>query len=240
MGQRNQFRFDSFQINPVGLRLSAPGRAPLLGEPMVILPEGVRARFSGHQDLGIALGEKVDLQFASRGWRASIEVVGQLHTRHEQDSIRELGFTFVNRKQVEEDLLPRLRSLLNRRGATRASPDPKQPIEIRLGEAVSGRTVAGLLVDLSSTGLLVQLPLGSEAGFVNAKDCRASFRLPGDEGPGLSLIACIRERRLCSSALRLGLEFDIARTSNFPSQRDKILEYVMSRQPRTTHRVRAG
>lgn len=238
MSARNQFRFEALQINPIGVRLSSSERAPLLGEPLLIDPEGVRARFSSHQAFGIALGDQVELEFSSRDWRAPIEVLAQLRARHEQASIRDLEFTFVDRKQVEEELLPRLRALLNRRGATRAAADPKHPVEVLLEERGSGRSVPGRLVEVSSTGLLMEAPLGGEAGFVDAKECLVSLCLPLQEAFGLSIVAHIRGRSLCSESIQLGLEFDGSLTPDFAAQRDKILEYVMLRQPRSAHRLR--
>jgi hypothetical protein len=238
MNQRTQFRFEAFHVNPVAVRLCVPDRPTLLGEPITIHSDGLRARFPADQDLGVALGSKVLIEFTCKGWRSPVGTVGRLHFRHDDDSLRELGFSFVKRRDVDEELFPRLRALFNRRGATRALPDPKEPIDVYLDEACTGRSIRGTLIEISSTGLSMQVD--AEAGFVDARECRVSFHLPGPEVVSLSLAVHIRERRLCSNCVQLGLEFDAVRTATILSQRDKILEYVVKRQPRSSHRLKAG
>jgi hypothetical protein len=239
MSQRSNFRFEAFRVNPVHVRFTAGGHR-LSGEPLFIYPEGLRALFSDFQDFGTTLGTKLELEFTSREWSSPIVVLGQLQSRHDQSSLRELGFSFVKRKEVDENLLPRLRALFNRRKATRASVDPKQPVEVYLDKTTSGRTIQGRLLDLSGTGLLMQAPLECETDIVDAKDCRVTFHLRGVAPIGISLIAHIRERRLVSNSIQLGLEFDPLRTATFTSQLEVILAYVMQRQPRTSYRLRSA
>jgi hypothetical protein len=239
MSQRSNFRFEAFQVNPVSVTIHPSGRT-LSGEPLFIYPEGLRALFSDSKSLGVTLGSKLELEFCSCEWSTPISVLCQLQSRHDQNSIRELGFCFIKRKEVDENLLPRLRALFNRRKATRVTPDPKHPVEVYLDGTTTGRAIQGRLLDLSGSGLLMHAPLDCEANIVDAKDCRVSFHLPGVDPIGLSLFAHIRERRLVSSSIQLGLEFDPLRTATFPSQQERIMEYVMQRQPRTPYRLRTA
>jgi c-di-GMP-binding flagellar brake protein YcgR len=192
--------------------------------------DGAGVRFPLSTAPNIAIGEKVELEFASQQQKI-LSVSAFVRFRREEETVRRYGLEFLERDVVEQQLPPALARLFNRRGAFRVRPDAAAPIDVTLEGflskgSVERTTVA--LVDLSVTGMAVTVGPDFEKAFAGNVDVRVSMELPGYPDD-INLGAVIRYRKLLEEGVHYGIWFDPERTANFARQRRAIMDYVVRR-----------
>jgi c-di-GMP-binding flagellar brake protein YcgR len=192
--------------------------------------DGAGVRFPLATAPNIAIGEKVQLEFASQQQKI-LAVSAFVRFRREEETVRRYGLEFLERDIVEKQLPPALARLFNRRGAFRVRPDPGAPISVTLEGFLSQGSVERTtvdLVDLSVTGMAVTVGTEFEKAFAGNVDVRVSMELPGYPDD-INLGAVIRYRKLLGDGVHYGIGFDPGRTANFARQRRAIMDYVVRR-----------
>lgn len=192
-------RLDPEQSERVELVLrSADGAWP--GALRLCDAGGLSARFPDNPAL--CLGSAVRLVLSAETLSPPVELEARIESRTESEGGREYGLCFLRRHEAETRLLPGLRALLERRGASRVQADPEQPLLVTL-EAPGLPRLAAQLASLSPRGLELRVPAEDEARWVAVERARALLALPG---AALALAVELRTRRLAGRHALLGLE----------------------------------
>lgn len=135
-----------------------------------------------------------------------------------QDSLR-CGIEFEDAGSLERQVPSDLREEFNRRRFPRV-PLPNR-VRVQVSREIGSDSRVGEVLDLSAGGLRVLLPL-IEARLIDSwQRVWVTFRLPDSERP-LHLAAVVRNR----FGMRVGLEFDAARTRDMDAARAEIQAYV--------------
>ncbi len=231
MDQRDQYRVDIGGSSVLQVGLVAAGGVSIVGRIADISVRGVSLVLSAHrgpQEGGRALrmGEEVQLRFPSTLLNKPLTASARVKDRTEEGDSLRYGFEFTDPAQFEYRLWPALRRLFNRRQAFRVAPHHELPVEITPGAA---RAVFPLL-DISTRGLAVRVPIEAEPALRATDRIRLSFGLPGRQ-PTVDVDGIVRSRVLLPGAdVRYGAEFDLQRTSNPDAVQSAIGEYVMQRR----------
>ena len=241
MDQRDQYRVDIGGSSVLQVGLVAAGGVSIVGRIADISVRGVSLVLSAHrgpQEGGRALemGEEVQLRFPSTLLNKPLTASARVKDRTEEGDSLRYGFEFTDPAQFEYRLWPAFRELFNRRRAVRVVPHDELPVEVMPGAA---RAVFGLL-DISTLGLAVRVPIEAEPALRATDRIRLSFPLPGWQPP-VDVEGIVRSRVLLPGAdVRYGAEFDLQRASNPEGIRSAIGEYVMQRRRATTLHAKAA
>jgi hypothetical protein len=210
--------------------LSSEGRTIAPGVVVDVTADGAGIRFGLAAAPNIAIGQQVELEFASQQQKI-LTVPAFVRFRREEETHRRYGLEFLDRELVEKQLPPALARLFNRRGAFRVRPDPTRPIAVTLEGFVTHGSVERTtvdLVDLSVTGMAVTVGPDFEKAFSGNVDVRVSMEVPGYPDD-INLGAVIHYRKLLDDGVHYGIGFDPGRTANFAKQRRAIMDYVVRR-----------
>ncbi len=210
--------------------LSSGGRTLAPGIVVDVTADGAGIRFPLATAPNIAIGEQVELEFASQQQKI-LAVAAFVRFRREEETVRRYGLEFLDRDIVEKQLPPALARLFNRRASFRVRPDPAAPIAVTLEGFVPMGSVERTtvdLVDLSVTGMAVTVGTEFEKAFSGNVDVRVSMELPGYPDD-INLGAVIHYRKLLDGGVHYGIGFDPERTANFAKQRRAIMDYVVRR-----------
>lgn len=131
-------------------------------------------------------------------------------------------------ESIEEDAFVQA-TVVNLRQAVRVQPANRETIEVILRGEGRGRPTRVTLIDISRSGLGVQLQTKGEDSLHRERKVRLAFRLPGDD-EAFRLVGHIRQRSLFGSAIRYGIEFVQDQVTNFEREEERINRYVMKRQ----------
>jgi hypothetical protein len=230
---RRTFTFQAEQANLVLVELHVAAASAIEARLLSISVEGAKIRIHSKHAPNLALSKTVRLRFSSPGLERPLEVEAKLHSRHDEDSLRDYGFWFIEPCEIEERLLPCIHKLFERRRFARVQPDPSHCIVVMLYDSATERRVSGQLLEISSGGMAVRIQVEDECQLTNAVGVRAAFTLPTGIPLRIDRRVILRNRTLFGQAVHLGIEFDDALNSN-NAWRGAILEYINARQ-----RVRA-
>lgn len=200
---------------------------------MSISADGASIRIHSTHAPNFALSTTVRLRLSSPGLETSLEVDAKLHSRHDEDSLRDYGLWFLDSREIEERLLPCIHKLFDRRRFARVKPDPSHSIVVKLYDPATECTVSGQLIEISSGGMAVRIAAEDESKLTNAVGLRAALMLPTGIPVQIDHRVILRNRALFGQAVQLGIGFDETLKSN-NAWRGAILEYINDRQ-----RVRA-
>ena len=228
--KRSIYRVQPEDKDFLEVTLSSGGQTLAPGIVVDVTVDGAGVRFPLATAPNIAIGEKVDLEFASQQQKI-LAVSAFVRFRREEETVRRYGLEFLDRELVEKQLPPALARLFNRRGAFRVRPDPAAPVSVTLEGFVSKGSVERTtvpLVDLSVTGMAVTVGTDFEKAFSGNVDVRVSMELPGYPDD-INLGAVIHYRKLLGDGVHYGIGFDPERTANFARQRRAIMDYVVRR-----------
>jgi c-di-GMP-binding flagellar brake protein YcgR len=210
--------------------LSSEGQTLAPGIVVDVTAEGAGVRFALGTAPNIAIGQRVELEFASQQQKI-LTVPAFVRFRREEETVRRYGLEFLDRELVETQLPPALARLFNRRGAFRVRPDPARPIAVTLEGFVTHGSVERTtvdVIDLSVTGMAVTVDSRFEQAFTGNVELRVSMEVPGYPDD-LNLGAVIHYRKLAREGVHYGIGFDPSRTANFEKQRRAIMDYVVRR-----------
>ena len=100
-----------------------------------------------------------------------------------------------------------------------------------------GPASIAVLHDLSIAGLSLLVSTEDEESLFDSRRLRLGFHLPGDDAP-FELVGTVRQRMLCGSTIRYGIQFDEEACADFRAQEERLTSWVMSRQVEMIRRER--
>jgi len=215
------------------------------GELLDITIEGAGTRFRRDAGPTLAVGQIATLTFSSGRLREPIKVRAKVRSRVEMGAFRSYryGFEFDRWDDQQRRLSWEIRRLFNQRGGYRAEPNAAERIgavitvahdaqSLRPGEpptAPSEFEAAGIIKDLSTTGIAIVVDREAEATLATADLVEVSFQLaPGANK--LRMAGWIRHRELDKDGVSYGIEFDPDYTAGYERQHGAITSYIRRRQ----------
>jgi c-di-GMP-binding flagellar brake protein YcgR len=231
MERRAYYRVTSEEITGVQARVRTSKGAIIAGEPTNVSVDGAALRFpvpvpdrTGGPVFEV--GEEVELQFSLPTRDAPVLLKATVIHRTEEEGARQYGFQFAGRTDLESQLAPALYWLFNRRTGHRVKPALDSPIGVTLHVAASGSTMDAQLLDISTGGMGLGVPLAAESALAVADRVRVFLSLPAHE-PRLDLVVKIRNRCLMGPEVRYGVEYDLEQTRDAQRQLGVITAFVM-------------
>jgi c-di-GMP-binding flagellar brake protein YcgR len=180
------------------------------------------------------VGQEVELTLTFARPKKALLLSARVARRIDEGESRRYGFQFTDRQQLEQQLRPTLYRLFNRRASYRVRPAPDHPVEVTLECFPGGTPVQAQLIDISTGGMALRVPLEAESALADSDRVRVSASLP-DCPQRLDLSAIICSRSLAGAEIRYGVKFDLQRTDSSQCQQDAILNFVMARQRAELH-----
>lgn len=193
-------------------------------------------------DLPTTLAPPIGVSRPSELWISDTEtgtsVVVPAVTSQRKDSEGTTRFflQFIDPGAVKALLHRDLLRLFDRRQAFRAVPPNGQVIEVTVEPPPEAEVppVRTILVDVSTTGLAFDVPVGFESEMILFDTLTLHFLLPGCTWPNV-VVADIRNRSWKNpTRVRYGVEFDPHRTIRWDLQAEQITGYVVERQREMT------
>jgi c-di-GMP-binding flagellar brake protein YcgR len=232
MERRRQYRVSAEGGHEIFLSgLAGEWKVP--AELVNLTAGGAQLRVSVEHQFPAAVARSLTVWLCDRGSGIELPIEAKLVHRREEGANRVLGVSFLDLRTLGGLLHPMLGKIFNRRAALRVSPSR---LEGRIGITVvappstSLPQEEGLLIDLSTGGLAMDVPLTFEEGLAGQDTVDVHFRLPATPGP-LSTAARIVHRTLRNDGVvRYGVQFLHTEEESFKSTRDAILGYVIRRQ----------
>ncbi|MEZ4237806.1 MAG: PilZ domain-containing protein [Myxococcota bacterium] len=200
--------------------------------PLDLTSRGARLRQDPADPVPVPVGGEVTLWLCDGQTGVELPIAAQLVSRREEGDARILGVDFTDLRSVGGLLHPVLGRVMNRRTAFRVTPQAdRPPIGVTLAAApeLDLPLEMGVLVDISTGGMAVDVPLAFEAGLGGYDRLETLFRLPGLDG-SLSVSGRIVHRTLRGDRVRYGVQFTMAESPTFQDTHDAILNYVIRRQ----------
>jgi hypothetical protein len=239
MERRAYYRVTSEEVTGVQARVRTSKGAIIDGEPTNVSVDGAALRFAvpGLDRSGgpvFEVGEEVELQFALPTRDAPVLLKATVIHRTEAEGSRQYGFQFAGRTDLDSQLAPALYWLFNRRTSQRVKPTLDSPIAVTLHVAASGSTVDARLLDISTGGMGLRVPLAAESALAAADRVSVFLSLPTHE-PRLDLVVKIRNRCLMGPEVRYGVEYDLEQTQDVQRQLGVISAFVMECQRAVSH-----
>jgi hypothetical protein len=201
-------------------------------EPVDLTSRGARLRQDGAHPVPVPVGGDVTVWLCDGQTGVELPIAARLVSRREEGEERILGVDFVDLRSVGGLLHPVLGRVMNRRSAFRVTPSgDRPPILVTLASPpeLDLPLEMGVLIDISTGGLAVDVPLAYEAGLGGFDRLECLFRLPGID-TSLSASARIVHRTLRGQQVRYGVQFSAADSPTFEATHDRILDYVIRRQ----------
>ena len=168
----------------------------------------------------LPIAEEVQIELT--GNDASLKVKARVVFQGERDHQIEYRFRLGPKDA------PRLARLFRRRTAFRATPDPRQPINVGVMTDEQLRFDAAMF-DISAKGLSLLVNADDETKLFRSKHLRLTFHLP-NQARLSEVFAVVRQRSLEGSVIRYGLQLDPRATEDFALQIERITRYVVHRQ----------
>jgi c-di-GMP-binding flagellar brake protein YcgR len=194
---------------------------------------GAQLKVSVEHDFPAAVARSLTVWLCDRGSGIELPIEAKLVHRREEGENRVLGVSFLDLRTLGGLLHPMLGKIFNRRAALRVTPSRLQG---RIGVTVVAPPSTNLpieeaqLVDISTGGLAMDVPLSFEEGLAGQETVDVLFRLPA-AGPALGAAARIVHRTLRNEGVvRYGVQFLHTEEETFKPTRDAILGYVIRRQ----------
>lgn len=236
MERRTQYRVggDGFDDTvQVYLSATTDGRGRIEADLADLSVSGAQVRCIIEARVPTHVGGEMTLWVVDRPSRLEVALRGRVVHRREELSKRVFGLKFLDPRVAEGLLVPPLSRLFNKRAAFRVVPEA--PVEVTVVPPRETRVPieVGLLVDLSSGGLGVDLAGSFEVAMTSHDRVEVLFRLPGLESP-VALPGRVRHRSLRpDGTVRYGIMFNEPDTATYRSF-DAILGYVARRQKEMT------
>jgi c-di-GMP-binding flagellar brake protein YcgR len=193
---------------------------------------GASVRVHSDHMLQLTVGGTLTVWVADAASGIELPIGAKMVHRREDANGRVLGLQFTDLRTVGALLQPLFGQKFNRRGAFRVVPGRHEgPVNVTLYAPPELRQPpsACALVDLSTGGMAVDVPVAFETGLQGHEQLQLVFRLPTGSA---SLIADGRvvHRTLRGELVRFGIQFQHTDEADFRPVHDAILAYVIKRQ----------
>jgi hypothetical protein len=207
-----------------------PGRELLEGDVfdinlnggVLVFPRASCPRFADKND--------AMLQLRIAGTGKTLPIPARHVDTYDLGDRRQCWFEFKDPTGLFERLGPDLRPHFNRRHAFRVEPPPEMRVAVALAWEGGGAT--GALLNISATGMAVELGAHAAARLGARKSLALKCSLPGADAP-LCLEGDVRSSRPTALGISYGIAFAPARTAEFKEQEATITRYVVRRQLET-------
>jgi hypothetical protein len=200
--------------------------------PLDLTSRGARLLQDAAETVPAPVGGDVTLWLCDGQTGVELPIAARLVSRRDEADSRILGVDFVDLRSVGGLLHPVLGRVMNRRTAFRVTPSAdRTPILVTLAAPpeLDLPLEVGVMIDISTGGLAIDVPLSFEAGLGGFDGLECLFRLPGVES-SVSASARIVHRTLRGHRVRYGVQFTAASSPTFVDTHDAILGYVIRRQ----------
>ena len=218
------------------LLIGAPESKPVACTLDKITAEGANVDIPTTLAPALGVSKPAELWISDSNTGTSVVVPAVNTRRQDDDGNTRFTLQFIDPGAVKALLHKDLLRLFDRRQAFRAVPPEGQKIEVTVepppeAEVPPVRTV---LVDVSTTGLAFDVPVGFESEMILFDYVTLHFLLPGCTWPNV-VVAEIRNRSWKNpTRVRYGVEFDQVRTIGWDLQSDQITQFVIERQREMT------
>jgi c-di-GMP-binding flagellar brake protein YcgR len=234
-GRRAQYRVNVDETIDLQVALLGPDGAPCAGRLIDVSASGAGVRFLGPDFPSLAVGQEVDLVFASEKLVPPLTVAAKVQHRTEEEGARRFGFRFLEAQALEAYLPPVMRKFFNRRRSVRVAPDPDRPVKVELRIEPQDMPLEAELVNISETGVAISLAAGLDARFSDTEGLWVTLYLPDTRRP-VSMFGNIRYRRLTERGIHYGMNFDAENSRDFARKQAMITKYVLKRELRELRR----
>ncbi len=197
-------------------------RLTILGA-QIILEEDDHAAFP--------VGGDVDLRFSEAESGAKLVVPSRVAARKTEKGNQIYDLEFLDPQRIRALLRPVLAKLFSKRQAFRATPRPLQPIRVTIEppQAAYVSTIRAPMLDVSTTGLAVLVPMDFEEEMATYDVVRVRFTLPMTT-VSIEMAGIIRNRHLEDEGVSYGIEFYRKGTEKFERKLARIIDFVIARQ----------
>ncbi|NCG18743.1 MAG: hypothetical protein GWP91_07000 [Rhodobacterales bacterium] len=229
---------DSIEVpNRFRLLLATPGGEPVACKLEEITPESVQVSLSSSTAPAIGMSRPAELWISDSPSGTSVVVPAVACNRNEANDKCVYTLQFVDPGAVDALLHRDLVRLFDRRQAFRAVPREGNIIDVTVEppEDANLEPLRTTIVDVSTTGLAFDVPVEFEAEMIVFDHLTVHFLLPGSTWPNV-FVCLIRNRSWKNpNFVRYGIEFEEARTIQFKTQKDHVIEYVLKRRVETSN-----
>jgi len=227
--RRKKYRVERESLGALAVGLVLSSRKSLPGELINMSLDGSAVFFPGNKCPDLTPNERVKLKFVMTQRKKSITIdaiVKDSCTAAERKLCR---FQFAEPASFVQELDPSLWKYFNRRQGFRIEPDGVEPIEVML--EWHGGFAQGRIIDISTTGMGLEVDPELARALGQADRLTVSFQLPGSEMP-LKLVGNTMYRKPKGQNSHCGIRFDWSwsKTDNFELQESVIGAYLMRRQ----------
>jgi c-di-GMP-binding flagellar brake protein YcgR len=212
----------SFHLRGI-LRLSE--EQDIEGRLVDVSTHGASLAFLPGSDPNLTLGSELDMTFIGPNG-IQVEAVTVVRNRFESDDFVRYGFQFKDVEGLNKNIPILMRAVFNRRRAPRVVPD--KPIEVELSSPEL-ETIAAKLVNLSTTGLAIEVPFTLFESYQAGLEVSAAFNLPGSIST-VRVTGPIRGCRMQGPSVHLGIEIEEDKTPDFERQVAALENFVCSRE----------
>ncbi|MHC4083142.1 MAG: PilZ domain-containing protein [Planctomycetota bacterium] len=228
-GRRAQYRVNVDDTAELQVALLDTDGKPLAGRLIDVSASGAGVRFLGPGYPNLAVGQEVDLVFASEKIGPPMTVAARVQHRAEEQGARRFGFRFLEAQALDTQLSPVMREFFNRRRTVRVAPDPYQPVKVELRLEPEHAPLEVGLVNVSETGVAIRLEVGLDSTFADTTALWVTLYLPDIHRP-VSMLGNIRYRRLVGEHVHYGVDFDPEKSRDFARKQGMITKYVLKRE----------
>ena len=189
---------------------------------------GVRLQFSESNDIVLPLGYEVQLAVITGAAEGPAVVSATIVDRIDAPEFRQYGFKFHAPEELRALFPDELQQFLNQRKMQRIGPDPAKPIQLWL-KSIHGHQVEVELIDISSSGIGVQIPREKDLEFCQLQEIETCLCF-SESQDRIELNCAISRRSLIGEQIHYGLEFNFDDSDDGASQEQQITDYIVQRQ----------
>jgi c-di-GMP-binding flagellar brake protein YcgR len=182
-GRRAQYRVNVDETTDLQVALLGADGSPCSGRLIDVSASGAGVRFLGPTFPSLAVGQEVDLVFASEKLAPPLTVAAKVQHRTEEEGARRFGFRFLEAQALEAHMPPVMRKFFNRRQTVRVTPDPHQPVKVELRVEPEDAPLEAELVNVSETGVAISLGAGLDSRFADTTGLWVTLYLPETRRP---------------------------------------------------------
>ncbi len=231
MDRRNMYRIELGEESTVEVSILAENRPLMVGRLHDVSAEGAGVVLPSLASAPLAVGQRAELVLVGTTIVKPLRVSAVVrHLRVEGSgagAVQHYGFDFTNKEGFDELLIAQdLHILFNRRKSRRVEPDPEEPIQALLEDAVPGKSGPARVLDLSTGGVGLLLTREVDRLFAGVEGVRVGLRLPGATEE-LRHEGTVRRRAEETGGVRYGIQFDPERTPRFVEKQAHLARYVI-------------
>lgn len=231
MDRRTVYRIELGENSTVAVSILVEDRPLMVDRLHDVSAEGAGVVLPGLASAPLSVGQRADLVLVGTTIVKPLRVSAVVRHHRVEGSgpgaVQLYGFDFTNKEGFDEFLIAQdLHILFNRRKSRRVEPDPEEPIQVLLEDAVRGKSAPARVLDISTGGVGLLLTPEVDPRFAEVEKVRVALRLPGAT-EDLRLEGNVRRRSEEIGGVRYGIQFDPDQTAHFGEQQVLLAKYVV-------------